>query len=154
MEKPMQHVEDSIEINAPVEDVFAFVTKISRAPDWIPGMVEVSNIKETKEKASYDWVYKMVGIKFKGHSERVNLRKNEGFETRTEGAIKSTWKYEFEKKGRKTLFHLSIEYEVPSKVGQKIAEKMLLRHNERELGEALHMVKDLVEYETGKAAAE
>lgn len=149
----MQHLSDNIEIDARIEDVFKFTSDPRHAPEWIPGMVEVSNIKEKNGQQEYDWVFKMVGIKLNGHSERRNLRKNEGFETHSSGAIKSTWKYSFEQRNNRTRVNLAIDYEVPAPVGKKIAEKMLLKQHERELDQALHLLKDLVEHQFKRSSA-
>jgi uncharacterized membrane protein len=150
----MQKVADNIEINAPVDQVFNYVADPNHSPEWIPGMVEVSNIKGTGKDVTYDWVYKMVGIKFKGTSKRTRFQKNEGFDLQSSGAIKSNWKYSFEDKGSKTRLSVAIEYEVPSKVGAKIAAKMLQRQHQHELEQGLQIVKDLIEYQYTKSAAE
>ena len=73
----MATIKSSITINAPVEKVFEY-TKPGNLPEIWPSLVEVKNIKELPGGGySWDWVYKMAGMKFNGSSEHVEFVENE-----------------------------------------------------------------------------
>lgn len=149
----MQHLEDSIHIDAPIESVFAYVTNPAHSPEWIPSLVEVSNVRGDGSKMSYDWIFKMVGLRLAGKTKVTEFEKNKYFEHRSDGAISSTWRYEFDRHSGQTRVKLSIEYDVPTRVGKKIAEKILVRQHQREMKVSLNALKEIVEYESGTSRA-
>jgi uncharacterized membrane protein len=149
----MQHLEDSIHIDAALDDVFAFITDPTHAPEWIPSLVEVSNIRGEGANATYDWVFKMAGIRMAGKTRVTESEKNKRYEHRSEGAITSTWHYELDRHSGQTRVRLEIDYDIPTRVGKKIAEKILLRQHQREMKLALNALKEIVEFESGRNIA-
>jgi hypothetical protein len=47
--------ENSIVINAPVSEVFAYVNAPATIPDWMTGMIEVRNVIGSGAGQQYDW---------------------------------------------------------------------------------------------------
>src|SRR4029079_9259713 len=66
----MHKIQRTIEIKAPVQRVYDFLNQPTNLPSIWPNMVSVSNIVAKPGGAhDFDWVYKMIGVPFKGHSK-------------------------------------------------------------------------------------
>jgi hypothetical protein len=63
----------------------------------------------------------------------------------SKGGIVSTWTYSFEPHDGGTKMELVIEYTIPVPVLGKLAEKLVLRRNEREADLAMENIKDKME---------
>jgi uncharacterized membrane protein len=149
----MQHLEDSIHVDASIDDVFDYIADPSNMPEWVPNMVEVSNVRGEGKGSTFEWIYKMVGLRMAGNTEITEFEENKLVEHHSSGAIKSTWRHELDRHSGQTRVKLSIDYEVPSRVGKKIAEKILLRQHQREMKVGLNALKEIVEYSTGRGKA-
>ena len=128
----MATIKKSIKINAPVEKVFEYANKPENLPEIWPSMIEVKSIKELPNGGySYDFVYKMAGMRFTGSSEDTEVVPNERTVSISTGGIESTitWTYEPEDGGTK-LTTLA-EYKIPVLLG-KIAEAFIVKMNENE----------------------
>ena len=93
----MGTMKKSITINAPVEKVFEYAENPENYPEIWPSLVEVKNIKELPNGGhSFDWVYKMAGMRLNGSSENIEYVPNERTAARTSGGIESTvtWEYQ------------------------------------------------------------
>jgi uncharacterized membrane protein len=128
----MARVEKSVTINAPVEKVFEFASPENLPEIW-PSLVEVSNIKELPDGGySWDWVYKMAGMRFTGSSTHTEFVSNERTVSETTGGIESTitWLYESEDGGTKLT--TIADYKIPVPLLGKLAESFVVKINENE----------------------
>ncbi|HSQ67693.1 MAG TPA: SRPBCC family protein [Polyangiaceae bacterium] len=136
----------SIEINAPVESVYEFVTTPSNLPSIWPSLVAVTNVERKADGSnSFDWTYKMAGVHFHGRAKPVEAKPNRLIVTRTEEGIPSTFRWTFEPKGAGTLLTLEVEYTLPTPIIGPIAEAVLAKMNERELETLLANAKSTLE---------
>lgn len=129
----MAKIQKSISIKAPLVQVFEYATHPENLPEIWPSMVEVSNVKRTPDGAhSFDWIYKMAGIHFKGHAETIDVKQNARVVVKNETGIPSTfiWTYAGEDGGMKV--NLEVDYTLPNRLLEKLAEPFLHRINERE----------------------
>jgi len=129
----MATAKKSIKINAPVEKVFEFMMKPEILPEIWPSFVEMKNIKELPNGGhSWDWVYKMAGMRFTGSSENTEVVPNERTVSRTTGGIESTitWLYQPEDDGTNVTFEA--EYTVPVPLLGKLVEAVIVKMNENE----------------------
>ena len=129
----MATAKKSIKINAPVEKVFEFMMKPEILPEIWPSFVEMKNIKELSNGGhSWDWVYKMAGMRFTGSSENTEVVPNERTVSRTTGGIESTitWLYQPEDDGTNVTFEA--EYTVPVPLLGKLVEAVIVKMNENE----------------------
>jgi uncharacterized protein YndB with AHSA1/START domain len=150
----MRHLSKSIEINAPVERVFEFITTPTSLPSVWPSMTEVSNVQRTADgRHSFDWVYKMAGFPFKGHSKTTELETPTLSVVKNEGGIPSTFRWKFEKKGAGMRLSVDVDYEIPAPVIGKIAEAVVSKMNEHECEHLLANVKATMELSPGKNAS-
>jgi ribosome-associated toxin RatA of RatAB toxin-antitoxin module len=143
----MPKVERNININAPVKKVFDYIADPKLTPEWLPGMIEVKDIKQTEEGvgSTHNWVYKMAGIRFEGKNITDEHVPNKKIVIRSEGSIKTSWNWNFEPHDDGTKIDLSVEYTIPMPVLGKIAEAIVLKQNEREAELALANIKTKME---------
>ena len=128
----MATVKKSIKINAPVEKVFEYLTPENLPEIW-PSLVEVKNVKKLPNGGySWDWVYKMAGMRFTGFSEHIEFVPNERTVSQSTGGIESkiTWEYQPEDDG--TMMTSTVEYNVPIPLLGKLAESIIVKMNENE----------------------
>ena len=129
----MATVKNSITINAPVEKVFEYVGEPENLPEFWPSVLEVRNIRELPIGGySYDWVYKMAGMRFNGNSETTEFIPNQRTVTRTSGGIESTITWEYTPKDDGTEVYITGEYRVPMPLIGKLAESYIVKQNEHE----------------------
>ncbi len=142
-----------IEIDAPIERVFEFLTSPENLPEIWPSLIEVSNVRRQDDgNHSFDWVYKMAGLRFHGHSDTVDVTKNEHVVLKSESGIPNTFDYTYERVGGKTRVTETVEYAIPNRVLGKLAEPIIRRLNEREAELVLDNLKTRTEM-AEKAAA-
>lgn len=143
----MVMISRSIEIDAPVEQVFSFFTKPENLLEIWPSMVEVSNARSAPDGShSFDWVYKMGGMRFRGHSDSIEVEKNKRVVSKNEKGIPSTFEYLYEKLGNRTRLTMNVDYSLPSQLLTKIADPVLRRINENESEVVLANLKARMEH--------
>ena len=129
----MATIKKSININAPVEKVFEYAKNPEILPEIWPSLVEVKNIKKLPNGGhSWDWVYKMAGMRFTGTSEDIEVVPNERTVSHTTGGIESTITWEYQPVDDGTKFTFTTEYKVPIPLLGKLAESIIVKMNENE----------------------
>lgn len=141
----MAKVERSVTINAPVEKIFAYIEDPMCMPEWLPGMIETKDVTGQGVGSYFRWTYKMAGLSFEGESTATEHIPNERLVSQSKGGIVSTWTWTFAPHDDGTKVNLVIEYTVPIPVLGKLAEKLVLRQNEREADQAMANVKAKME---------
>ena len=137
----MAKVEKSITVNAPVEQVFAYVENPMNQLEYLPSIVEVKDVTGQGVGAHYRWTYKMTGLRFEGESMLNEYIPNERMVVETKGGIASTWSWTFTPEDGGTKVHLTVEYTIPVPVLGKLGEALVLKQNEREAGQAMANIK-------------
>jgi uncharacterized membrane protein len=141
----MARVHSNIEIKAPIEKVFSYIDETTNLPEWITNMIEVHDVTGSGVGKHFNWVWNMAGIKIKGESTISEAIPNKRIVTKSKGGIDATWDFKFESKKDVTVLDLDIEYSIPVPVLGKLAEKVILKHNERDSEMALMNLKDRLE---------
>ncbi|MBC7172198.1 MAG: SRPBCC family protein [Polyangiaceae bacterium] len=142
----MAKISRATEIDAPVEEVYAFMTNPENLPEIWPSMVEVSNVQRSDDGGhSFDWVYKMAGIRFEGHADTTEVEKNRRVVTKNATGIPSTFVYGYEGVGKKTRFKMEVDYTMPSKLLSKVADPFLRKLNEHEADAIISNLKARME---------
>jgi len=141
----MAKVERSITINAPVEKVFKYIEDPMNNPEWIPSTVESRDVSGSGVGQHHRWTYKMAGVLLKGETTITEHIPNERIVSQIKGGVTSTWILSFKTQDGGTMMKLDIEYTIPIPVIGNIAEKILLKRNEREADLAMANIKDKVE---------
>jgi len=87
----------------------------------------------------------MAGILFEGETTITELVPNKRIITDSKGGVKSTFTFNLEAQGKATLMELTIDYTIPIPVLGKLAEKVILRRNEREADLAMENIEERLE---------
>jgi len=149
----MRTAEQTIHIDAPVERVFQYVRQPENLPPIWPSMLSVDNVVTHDDGTrSFDWVYKMAGIRFHGHSDPVEVKENELSVMRSESGIPSLWRWSYSGEDGGTRLHVKVEYDIPSKVLKAFAEPLVAKLNQHELHVLLENLKTVMESGIEKAA--
>lgn len=143
----MRAINRSIEIKAPVQRVFDFLTQPSNLPGIWPNLVSVSNVtREPSGAHEFDWIYKMAGVHLKGHAKTSEIQPAKLVTVTNEGGIPSTFRWVYEGlNGSNTRLSVGVEYTVPAPVVGKLAEVVVAKLNEREMDMLLANLKDVME---------
>ena len=146
-EQAMPRIKKTISINAPVEKVFEFFIEPMHLLEIWPSLMEVRDVKKSPDGdvISWQWVYKMAGIRLEGSGNDIEHITNQRIVTWTKGGAESTqtWLFQPETGGTKVTFE--VEYKVPIKVLGKLAEAIIIKMNEHEGDTLLANLKAVME---------
>ena len=144
----MPTIEQKILINAPVAKVYAMIANASNWTEYVTSLTEVSNVSSPglEPGTTYDWEYRMLGVKLSGTGVVTENVFQESFGMRMEGTIPMTEKYAMREVDGVTVLGVTINYQMPGKVLEKIANSSLVEKlNLREADNILAKVKLLCE---------
>ena len=139
----MATIRRSISIHAPVDRVFDYVADPTHLPEVWPSLVEVRNVEDHPTGKSFDWDYKLLGMRIHGHSDPVELIKNERQVTRAVRGIPNTFRWLYTSHGDETELALEVDYESP--LPGHVGERVIGRINEREAETLLSNLKHKLE---------
>jgi uncharacterized membrane protein len=144
----MTRIHKSIEIKAPIKEVYAYIDDPEKDPEWMVGMIEVRNLTGSGVGRHFDWTYKMAGLRLKGESTFKEDVPEKRLVGETKGGVESTWTFDLEPRKDVTVLNLDIDYKIPVPVLGNLAEKVLLKRNERETEMSLMNIKERLESKT------
>ena len=126
--------------------IFGYLTEAAHLTEVWPSLVEVSKVETKPDGAhSFDWTYKMAGLKFHGHAETVEVQRDRLRLVRNTSGIPSTFRWTFEPRDNGTDLALEVEYEMPGKLLGRLAAPFLRRVNERDADTLIHNLKERME---------
>jgi carbon monoxide dehydrogenase subunit G len=136
-----------IEINAPVEKVFNYVSDTPKLSEIWPNLVSVRNWQRGEDGlASFDYSYRMAGFNFAGKNRDLVFEKNKRIVTQSEGGIQSTISWGFEPEGEITRVNVSATYSAEIPLVGKVIENRLYAINEIEIEALLKNLKAKMEH--------
>ena len=103
----MSRIRRSILVDASLQNVFEYSSDPKNLPECWPSIQEVKNIDGQR---SFDFVYKMVGVRLDAHSDILEFERNSRIKIRTSRGIQSVLMYNFQMVGDMTKVTLDIEY--------------------------------------------
>ncbi len=129
----MTKLEKEVTAEAPIEEVFRYISEPSNLPELWPSLMEIKNV-QLLPNGGYNirWVYKMVGMRFEGGGEYIKIVSNHWIVIETKGGISSTITWTFRSKEDMTRVTLTIEYKVPIPLLGKLAEAVIVKMNDQE----------------------
>ncbi|QSG08627.1 SRPBCC family protein [Halapricum desulfuricans] len=142
----MVTVSRSIHIDAPVEDVFAYLDDPRNHAEVTPSLAEVRNVEALDNGGKrVEHTYKMAGVGLDGELvERVH-EENERMVFEMRGSLTGEIEIETTAADRGTELRYSAEYELPGKVLATVAKPFVRWYNERELQTTLENTKTRLE---------
>jgi len=141
----MVKAEASIVIGVPAEKVWSLIIDAEKLPEWMPLLIDVSDIQGEGVGETFKWAYKFIGIKFNGSStvkERITNQKNV---VKSKAGIESIWTWDLSSEGDSTKVNLVVEYTIPVPVLGKFAESFVVKQGNRDIKFTLENLKNVME---------
>lgn len=136
----------SVSIRGQVEKIFDFMDDPNNLPEIWPGLEEVSDVRRLPNGGvSYNYVYKMAGIRMQGFSEDIEHIPNTRTVSRSSGGVESTATVIFEPAGAQTKVTVINEYLLPIPVVGKLAENVIAKLAEQDAEALLENLKKKME---------
>lgn len=155
--KSMTRIEASVDINAPVEDVFAFASDWRRWEDWWEGVSRFRPTTEVMRGNGTRYAYKawIAGMTLNLETEIHEFTENVGWRgVATKGPPHRT-QWVFEAKGDKTRLTYILEYDLSWPLLGPILDSLLMRPGwQRMLERSLRNLKIHFEGQSGREASE
>ena len=147
----MSHLVLSREIYCPLEQVFAYVSDLTRAPEWWPNLSDVRRPDgpgPVTVGTRYTFTYNMFGRSFPGEAVVTQHVPNERSTLEVSGQIHATLRNDYRSTARsRTRVTVIIEYEVPTLLGKVVNTLIVERRNAADADQAFDQMKDLLEHE-------
>ncbi len=141
----MPKLNNSINISAPVEKVFAYITDPLTITEWLVGATEVTDVTGSGVGQHYHWKYNMLGVPLRGETTVSEYVPNERRVTDSKGGAISTWTFTFAPHEGGTKLDLELDYTIPVPVLGKLAEQLVLKRNQREADLSMQNIKQRLE---------
>jgi uncharacterized membrane protein len=141
------HVEESVEINAPVQEVFDYVSDVGNYPEWMAHVLDVRTDAPGPPQQSDRFVVaiKSVGRRFETPYERTSHEAGRRYTDRAVGGPipDQRWHSAFQEVPGGTRFTRAVDVE--SRGLLKLLEPLQKRAVERQLRKDLQTLKTVVE---------
>jgi uncharacterized membrane protein len=141
----MPTINNSIHINAPVEKVFAYVANPMNLPQWMVSLSEVKDVTGSGVGQHHHWTYRMIGIPLRGETTISESVPNERWVADSKGGATSVFTFTFATHEGGTKLNVDIDYTIPIPVLGKLAEKLVLKRNQRDMDMSMENLKDNIE---------
>ena len=67
----MLRIDKEVTVNAPIEQIFNYISEPSNPPEFWPSLMEIKDIQSLPNGGySARWTYKMLGMRFEGTAEQ------------------------------------------------------------------------------------
>lgn len=142
----MVHVEDSIDIDAPIDEVFEYMDQPENQAEITPSLVEselVERLPSGGSRAKY--TYSFVGVHLNGEVQATAYDPPHHITFEMGGDLEGKIDWTLEEANGGTRVTYAAEYDIPVPVLQSVAESFARRYNEREIETLLRNLKDRME---------
>src|SRR2546430_14960071 len=109
----MAHVEKSIEVQRPVDQVYAQWTQFEEFPEFMENVDEVRQLDDKH----LEWKAKVAGIERRWKAEIVDQKPNKMIAWRSISGDQNDGKVEFQPIDGRTMVKLVVDYEPPAGIG-------------------------------------
>jgi uncharacterized protein YndB with AHSA1/START domain len=141
----MPTINNSININASVEKVFAYVTDAMKSPEWMVGLSEVTDVTGSGVGQHNHWKYKMAGVPLHGGTMMTEYVPNQRSVTASKGGVTSTIAFTYAPHEGGTKLDLEVDYTIRVPVLGRLAEKLVLKRNQKEANMWMENIKEHME---------
>ena len=143
----MVKAEGGIGIGVPVEKVWDLIVDTEKLPEWMPLLMDISDIQGEGVGETFNWSYKFLGIKFNGSSTVEERITNQKSVVKSKAGIESVWTWDLSPDGNGTKVDLVVEYTIPVPVLGKFAEGFVVKQGNRDIKFTLENLKNVLEAE-------
>lgn len=142
----MHIFEHTIEIEAPLEQVYAFNSDPTNWPRVTPGLVELEIVEETPDEYRMEATYKMLGISLNGDMTMSVVEEGKHVHTTFESdAMSGELDYHFRETDSGTEIIQRGSMEFGDSILDRIMEPVAKRYNIRQFRNSLANTRDLLE---------
>jgi uncharacterized membrane protein len=148
----MAHVEKSIEVEKPVDQVYAQWTQFEDFPKFMGNVEEVRQLDDKH----LEWKAKVAGTERRWKAEIVEQKPNQVIAWRNTTGDKNQGKVEFQPIDGRTMVKLALDYDPPAGIAGEAADT-LVQATPRSVEEDLKRFKQFIEQRpapTGKWSGE
>ncbi len=141
----MAVIERSFTVKVPREQIFAYLADHANDPRWLPGLADARNFGGEGTGYRWDMTYKMAGISLVVAGRVIEHDPPRRHVIETRSGVVSTWAWTLEAEEDGTRVSLRMEYVIPIAAVGKIAEKLLLKQNEKAANEGMVNLQRILE---------
>lgn len=146
----MAHIERTIEIGAPAERVFRYLTHLERLPDWSTITTETHDIPDGDLQAgqTFRQTLRILGrnIETEWRVTEADAPHHIAYEATAPGGGHLRMAQHVREEGGRCRVELDLDYDLPGGfAGEAIDRAYVERRNEREAEHSLHNLKEIVE---------
>jgi len=142
----MIEASESIVVDAPVEDVFAFMDDPENHLTVTPSLADVRNVERLDDGGKrLDHTFRMAGISLDGELEEIERATDDRILFAMRGQLSGEIELTFEPVDGGTRLTYTGRYDLPGQVLGRVARPFVRRYNERELSTTLANVKTHIE---------
>lgn len=144
----MAAVSESIYIDRPVEDVFAYLDDPHNHSLITPSITDIRNVQTLDNGGKrLEHTYEMAGIGIDGELVEQVHEEDERMVFEMRGRLTGEIEFGFEERDDGTEVTYSAAYDIPGRVLSRAATPLVERYNERELRTTLENLKTVLESE-------
>lgn len=145
----MPTFEHTIEIAAPIDQVFEFGIDPENWRRTTPGLTDIEIVEETEDGLRMNATYKMLGISMDGEMEMTIVEPNEHTVTTFESpGMTGEMHYHYSETDSGTKVVQRADYEFGDSLLERVLEPVAKRYNKRQFKNSLKTSKELIEAET------
>lgn len=145
----MPTFEHTIEVAAPIDQVFEFGTDPENWQRSMPSLTDVEVVEETDGVLHIDATYRMLGISMDGEMEFTVVEPNAHTLTTFESpGMSGELHFRYSETDTGTKVVQQCEYEFGDSLLERVMEPVAKRYNKRQFKNALETTKELIEAET------
>ena len=139
----------SVEIDAPIEAVFAFDSDPENWTKTMPGLRDLAVVEETEEHVRMTAVYEMLGQSIDIEQELTIVEPNEHYRVTIEGdEVSGEINNHFKEIENGTRIEHEGEFEFGNSLFERLMAPVARRYNERQFKNHLQHMKELIEAES------
>ena len=144
-----------VTINAPLKEVFSFVTKPANWPEFINGLKEIRPLEgyEPDGSMNFTWRYRIKGIEISGKGQALLDKAKRTLTLQMHSLMPIRKEIQFEAVGDKTLLTVEVGYRRPGKVLSFLFNTIRKVLNIMETSVVLDRIKDLCEKRSSQKRA-
>ena len=132
-------------LEAPVDKVFNYISNPVNEIEYIPGVIDISDVSGEGVGLKCYWTYKIMGFPLNGEAEIVEYIPERRYVIKTRGDVESTWDWTLENDSGKTRLKLKVDYSLPMPVLEHVGETLLKALNAHEANYAMAILKKRLE---------
>lgn len=142
----MTELSQTIWINAPVEEVFAFMDEPANQPRITPSMTRISQVSRLPNGGTESaYTYRFFGVPFRGGVRTIEYQKNSRIVFELTGGIVGKIRWDFSSRDDGTEFTYYSQYEMPFPVLSGVFQSLIRAYNEREIDQLTRTLKRVIE---------